>query len=115
MVLDINKFKKILGISTADTDKDFSLEFIIDDITETILNYCNIKKLPSGLEHTAYRMAIDLYRNENIGDEDSTAAVSSIEEGDTTVQFRKCVDENFKNTLLKNYTIQLNKYRRISW
>lgn len=114
-MLTVDKLKSLLGIENTDTSKNTILEFIIDDVTETILNYCNIEELPSGLEHTAYRMAIDLYRNENIGNEDSATAVSSIEEGDTTVQFKKYVDDNFKNTLLKNYTVQLNKYRRISW
>ncbi|WP_182185556.1 phage head-tail connector protein [Pectinatus frisingensis] len=114
-MLTTDKLKSLLGIELADTSRDNILEFIIDDVIENVINYCNIEELPSGLEHTAYRMAIDLYRNENVGNEESAAAVSSIEEGDTTVQFRKSVDEDFKNTLLKNYIPQLNRYRRIAW
>jgi len=115
MVLEINKLKSLLAIAISDMTQDVNLAFILEDVEETILNYCNIKTLPSGLLHTAYRMAIDLYRNEGIGETDAPVAISSIEEGDTTVQFRKIVDENFKDTLLKNYTPQLNRYRRVRW
>lgn len=114
-MLTVERIKPLLGISVQDTTQDANLAFILDDVTETILNYCNILELPAGLEHTACRMAIDLYRNEGIGDTDAPSAVSSIEEGDTTVQFRKVVDENFKDTLLKNYVSQLNRYRQVSW
>jgi hypothetical protein len=110
-----DKLKNLLGIAATDTSQDVSLSFILDDIAETILNYCNLTELPSGLEHTAYRMAIDLYRNDGVGEADGPAVISSITEGDTTVQFRKSVDENFKDTLLKNYIPQLNRYRRVSW
>ncbi len=114
-MLTVEKLKPLLGIAAVDTAQDASLAFILSDVTETILNYCNLIELPAGLENTACRMAIDLYRNEGVGDADAPSAVSSIEEGDTTVQFRKAVDENFKDTLLKNYTPQLNRYRRVSW
>ncbi len=114
-MLTIERIKPLLGIAATDTAQDASLAFILGDVTEIILNHCNVTVLPVGLENTACRMAIDLYRNEGIGDTDAPSAVSSIEEGDTTVQFRKAVDENFKDTLLKNYTPQLNRYRRVSW
>lgn len=110
-MVTVDRLKGLLGIT--DTAEDTNLTFILEDVTEIILNYCNISELPSGLEHTAYRMAIDLYRNDGIGQADAPAAVSSIEEGDTTIQFQK--DENFKGTLLKDYRPQLNRYRRVSW
>ncbi len=114
-MLTVERLKPLLGIAAADTTQDTSIAFILGDVTETILNYCNLLELPAGLENTACRMAMDLYRNEGVGDAEAPSAVSSIEEGDTTVQFRKAVDENFKDTLLKNYTPQLNRYRRVSW
>ena len=64
--------------------------------------------------NTGYRMAMDLYRNENIGQEESASGpVSSMTEGDTSVSFRQYVDEHFKDTVLKNYRPVLNRYRRI--
>lgn len=114
--MELGKLKALLGIAPDDTTQDTSLQFIIDDVTETILNHCNLDELPSGLVHTAYRMAIDLYRNEAIGEAEAPLGfVSSITEGDVTTSFHKSADDGFKNTLLKNYHAQLNRYRRVSW
>lgn len=114
--MELEKIKRLLGIAFDDTSQDIIIQFIIDDVTETILNYCNINQLPSGLYQTAYRMAIDLYRNESIGDTDAPiGSVASIKEGDTTTNFNKSVDDHFKDTLLKNYTAQLNRYRKLAW
>lgn len=116
MALETVKLKELLGIAPADTEKDAGLEFIIADVEETILNYCNIKAMPHGLLNTAYRMAVDLYRNEAFGSEIlPSGSVTSIKEGDTQVSFNKSADENFHATLLKNYTAQLNRYRKLSW
>lgn len=56
MTLSLDKFKKLLGI--IDAAQETALQFILDDVTETILNYCNLNELPQGLENTAYRMAL---------------------------------------------------------
>ena len=115
-MLEVTKLKKLLGIAIEDTTQDANIEFILDDVTESILNYCNIKELPSGLVNPAYRMAIDLYRNENIGEEDAPlGVVTAIKEGDTQTSFSKSIDDNFKDTVMKNYYSQLNRYRKLVW
>lgn len=112
--MELTKLKQLLGIT--DESKDVVLQFIIDDVTETILNYCNIEEIPNGLVNTAYRMAIDLYRNENLGNEEyALGSVSTISVGDTSTSFKQSVDDGFKETLLKNYIRSLNKYRRVVW
>lgn len=114
--MELAKLKALLGIAADDTSQDASLQFILDDVSETIRNYCNLDELPSGLEHTAYRMAIDLYRNEAIGEADApVGSVSSIKEGDTQTDFNKTATAGYAETLLKNYHAQLNRYRRLSW
>ncbi|VUZ28529.1 Uncharacterised protein [Acetobacterium wieringae] len=111
--MDVEKLKKLLGITG--TDQDPILEFIIEDVTETVKNYCNISSIPQGLLNTAYRMAMDLYRNENIGDSSiSIGQVSSITEGDTSTSFKSSTAE-FKDHIMKNYRAQLNKYRKLVW
>lgn len=111
--MDVEKLKKLLGITG--TGQDPILEFIIEDVTETIKNYCNISTIPQGLVNTAYRMAMDLYRNENIGDSSiSIGQVSSITEGDTSTSFKSSTAE-FKDHIMKNYRAQLNKYRKLVW
>lgn len=110
--MELEELKALLGI--ADESKDAVLDFIIEDVEETIKNYCQIEEVPQGLINTAYRMAMDLYRNENIGSEDcALGSVSSITEGDTSTSFRQYADDNFKDTVLKNYKPQLNRYRKV--
>ena len=89
-----------------------------EDAEEIILNYCNISQIPKGLEKTAYRMAMDLYRNEQPGTVKGSASgsVSSIEEGDTTVSFNtNSYDEAYAASLLKVYSKSLNRYRKVAW
>lgn len=106
--MEVAKLKKLLGIE--DESKNEILEFVIANVEEIIKNYCHVDEVPEGLNHTAYRMAMDLYRNENMGDETAAiGAVSSISEGDTTTSFRQYVDDNFKDTVLKNYKFSLNR------
>lgn len=113
-MLEIAKLKNLLGIVS--DEKDTVLQFILDDVEETILNYCNIKEMPTGLLNTAYRMAMDIYRNENVGSEESSAGdVTSIKEGDTTVSFGSISGGNvFASSILKNYAVQLRRYRRLA-
>ncbi len=114
--MELNKLKQLLGIKVDDASQDTQLEFIISDVEETITNYCNIDEVPKGLINTSYRMAVDLYRNENLGHEESAlGSISSISEGDTSIAFKQSVDDNFKDTLLKNYKPHLNRYRRLVW
>lgn len=113
--MELEKLKALLGIDIEDTSKDTILEFTIENVTEIILNHCNVEEVPEGLYTTAYRMCIDLYRNENLGDESSPlGSISSISEGDTSTSFRSNVAE-FKDSLLKDYKKQLNKYRKVAW
>lgn len=112
--MELAKLKALLGIE--DDSKDVILEFVIDDVEETIKNYCHVDTVPDGLMNTGYRMAMDLYRNENIGScTGATGSVSSITEGDTSTSFRQYVDDNFKDTVLKSYKSSLNRYRKVAW
>ena len=112
--MEVAKLKELLGIE--DESKDVILEFVIADVEETIKNYCHVDEMPDGLQNTGFRMAMDLYRNENIGSESAAVgSVSSITEGDTSTSFRQYVDDNFKDTVLKNYKSSLNRYRKVVW
>ena len=118
MGLSLEKFKPLLGIEIADNTRDAVLSFILEDTAQIILNYCNLRTLPKGLETTAYRMAMDIFRNENIGNaEYAGGAVSSIHEGDVSVSYNGSAyaDSGYKDTVLKNYEAQLNNFRRLKW
>lgn len=111
--MELEKLKALLGME--DDSKDVLLQFTIEDVEETIKNFCNIEEVPEGLLNTGYRMCMDLYRNENLGDESNPlGSISSISEGDTSTSFRSNATE-FKDSLLKNYQAQLIKYRKLVW
>lgn len=109
--MELLKLKQLLGISPTDTKQDNILQFLIENVEETILNYCHLKKLPSGLLHTAYRMTIDLYQYDRPS-ADTNVVVSSISEGDTTTSFKNAADI-LQESILKDYKTQLNLYRKL--
>lgn len=112
---NLEKLKKLLGIPLEDNSKDFLLEFALEDVEQIVKNYCHIKEIPKELNTTVLKMAIDIYRNENLGEEESSlGSISSISEGDTSVSYRSSVAE-FKDSLIKDYKAQLNKYRKLVW
>lgn len=111
--MELEKLKSLLGIT--DSLKDSLVQFVMEDVEEVIKNYCNITEIPEGLTQTSYRMAMDLYKNENLGDEGiALGSISSISEGSTSTSFRSSASE-FKDSLLKDYKSQLNKYRKLVW
>ena len=104
----------MLGIPEGDTAQDIALQFLMEDVDETIRNYCNLKAVPAGLASTSYRMAMDLYRYERPGDGDAPVQVSSISEGDTSTSFTSAADA-LSGGILKDYQGQLNRYRKLGW
>ena len=110
------ELKPLLGIELDDKSQDTVLNFMLGNIEETILNYCNLKTLPQGLKFTTYRMAVDLCRNEQLGVNETEKPVSSLSEGDTSVGFSSSIYEtSFTDSLLKRYDKQLSRYRRLLW
>ena len=112
--MDLKKLKGLLGIPADDTSQDTALQFVMEDVEETIRNYCNQKTVPAGLASTSYRMAIDLYRNDHPGEGDAPVRVSSISEGDTSTSFTSAADA-LDGGVLKDYRGQLNRYRKLGW
>lgn len=114
--LEVSTLKRLLGVDSTDTSKDFILQFILDDVEEKVLNYCNIDEIPISLKNTCYRMAIDMYRNETLGQEQQDMIVSSISEGDTSTSFKvKEQDKTYIDSIFKDYKSQLNRYRKLVW
>ncbi|HBF6312414.1 TPA: phage head-tail connector protein [Clostridioides difficile] len=113
--MEVERLKKLLGFSREDDSKDTMLEFILEDVEEMVKNYCNVPTIPEQLNSTILRMAIDMYKNESLGSEDiALGSISSISEGDTSVSYRSSASE-FKESLLKDYKSQLNRYRKLRW
>lgn len=114
--MELEKLKALLGISMEDTSKNTTLEFAIDDVTNIILEHCHIEEIPKGLLTTAYKMAMKLYRNENLGSEETAiGSISSISEGDTSTSFRDNVESDYKDSILNEYKSKLNRFRKLVW
>ena len=113
MVSMLEKLKMLLGIT--DDSKDMILQFTIDNVTDMILNYCNIDKLPEKLENVVLSMCVDKYRAESFGSEEVKAPVKSISEGDVSVSFGSSysVSDNPSMEFLKGYKVQLDRFRRL--
>ncbi len=105
-IMEITRIKELLGVPVV------SLTFIADIVEETVLNYCNLDKLPDGLKNTCLRMAVDLYRYEKPTESGVPLRVASITEGETATSF-SVLNDVLKGTILKDYKGQLNRYRRM--
>lgn len=107
---NIDMVKKLLGNN--DNISDALIEFALDNASEIIKNYCNIKSVPAELNLTLIRMGVDLYRNEKLGSSDVPQNVTGVTIGDTSTSFGN-ISSDYSATLLKNYTKVLNRYRRV--
>lgn len=137
LVMDIVKVK--LG---ADTPSEPLLKITVDEIEQTILNYCNINEIPKELTYTFANMVVDLFRYEDefikattvsVEDEEeeaepdvNTGNINSIRVGDTTITFGSGSDTSIYNknlrshqanldTVVLDYESQLKKFRRLVW
>lgn len=137
LVMDIVKVK--LG---ADTPSEPLLKITVDEIEQTILNYCNINEIPKELTYTFANMVVDLFRYEDEfikattvsveGEEKeaepdvNTGNINSIRVGDTTITFGSGSDTSIYNknlrshqanldTVVLDYESQLKKFRRLVW
>lgn len=111
----IATLKVLLGIT--DESKDVILAFVIDKVRDMVCNYCNIEEVPIGLNNVLLNMCIDMYRAESLGQEQVQGPVKGISEGDVSVAFGSAAStsENSGMTFLKDYTAQLNRYRKVRW
>lgn len=110
--MEKEKLKELLSITG--NEQDVQLDFILDDVTEIIKCYCNIESVPAGLVNTGYRMAIDIYRAESIGEETTPMQVTSVSIGGTSTGFANSTD-TIKDTILKSYKAVLNRFRKLGW
>lgn len=110
----LDTLKSLLGPNVVEE----AAQFCLDECEGLALDYCNLEELPTGLQSTVIRMAVDLYRLEGYGDAaGAVGEVTSIKEGDTTITYER----NRYNAqtgaggaaLLKNYSARLNSYRKL--
>lgn len=109
------KLKALLGIT--DDSKDEVLDFTLATVKDIICNYCRTEKVPEGLENIWLDMCVALFRGESLGQETAEGVVKSIAEGDTSISFGSAFSngEDGVMVFLRNYSHQLDRYRRVGW
>ena len=129
MYADIIKRLASLGY-VFDSADDWVLNFIVDKVTNTIKNECNVIEIPDGLHQIAVDMVCGefLMMKKGSGQLDGfevdldSAALKQIQEGDTSVSFAiEAVASPEKRldaliSYLMNYgRSQFITYRRLKW
>lgn len=113
---------------------DIEIEVAILEIEEVIKNYCNINIIPTELKYTWANMATDLIRyqyemnnpqsNDDLLNSFGTADITELKVGDTQIGVggnnsvsAKALNSHKANldTLIFNYQVQLNRFRKLVW
>lgn len=98
---------------------DELLEMYILEVGQTIKNYCNRSDIPAELSFVHANMVVDfIKRIDRSVDPEGNTSVSSIKEGDVSVQFGSARIESRERAtekLLFNYSEQLNRFRKMGW
>lgn len=96
----------------------------IDEIGYRIKHYCNIRAIPEGLKFTWASMTMDAVRIELVNVDEIAESVGdegTVKIGDTQIGFsaaRGGVSNTSKSaidTVVLNYRVDLNRYRRLGW
>lgn len=105
--------KILLGIS--DGSLDSVLQVYLSMTERSILNYCNIKELPSALDYTLCEMTADIYRENASKNKVGSVVgnVSSVSEDGRTVSFSSGAEIKASIEDRITRTSELNRYRKL--
>lgn len=114
---NVNKVKKILNIS--ENGLDSYLEFCEDNITNKILDRCNIETIPERLNTLIQEFLIEQYNINKEGIGEGKKIVSSVSDNGQSVSFQTIggagnVSKNADEFLDRNMSI-LVAYRKMRW
>ena len=114
---NINEVKKILNI-TDDKLNDY-LKFCEQNITDKILDRCNVETIPKRLNLLIQEFLIEQYKLNENGILEGKKQVSSISDNGQTVQFQivggvNAIAKNAEQFLDRNMSA-LVAYRKIRW
>ena len=82
-----------------------------------VKGYCNIEQIPIELKNVCVEIAMLLYDNENYGEEEKSARLKSITEGNVSVSYQNEASswKEQKSVLMKMFSEELNKFRKMKW
>ena len=105
--------KTLLGIEAGDITQDDILRLYIEIVMQSIINYCNIEKLPEALYFEAAQMVVDLKNGASTNAADTAGKVSSISEAGRTVSFDAAGAHQAVNAKLADRKTQLDRFKLI--
>lgn len=119
---DVKKLMTLLGLKEdmAAGKEEYCL-FVLEQAEDMVKNYCHIQQMPKTLKNIWFSMAMELYRAILPGQTECIGAVKAIREGELSLSFQEGGSDYPSATLLKNYsgltflrnyTEQLNGFRR---
>lgn len=110
----LSTLKILLGIT--DDSLNGILQIYLSMTENAILNYCNIKELPSALNFTLCEMTADVYRENDSKNKVGSVvgSVSSVSEDGRTVSFSNGseIKSSIEDRITKR-THELNRYRKL--
>ena len=113
----LDKLKLLLGITGE--EQDGVLAFVLDSVTDLVLNYCHLDEIPPRLESVVVRMAADQVRSEGYGQTAAPQVAQSVSRGDVTVNYGSNSNTaeitGAGKSLLDDYRTQLNAFRKVRW
>lgn len=117
MLQNARKAKEILGVTDNKLDK--YLEFCEKNITNKILDICNIKNIPDKLNTLIQEFLIEQYNLNKEGIGEGKKQVSSVSDNGQSVNFQtfggvNSMSKNVDAFLNRNMTT-LVSYRKIRW
>lgn len=114
----MNVFDIVKSKVPPDTFTDDELLLKIEEVAQTIKTYCNRSDVPDDLKFVHANMTLDLIGYEIKALNPSDFAVAkSVKEGDVAVEFgsNTTTSEQATMRILTNYTLQLNRFRKLRW
>lgn len=98
---------------------DVLLEMDIEEVGQSIKNYCNRTDIPNELRFVHANMVVDFINGNNRrNDPEAQSSVAAIKEGDVQVTFGAAKVESHERAteqLLFDYAKQLDKFRKLRW
>ena len=104
IILDV--IKEVLNIVDDDNSKNFIISYIIEDVSQYILNYCNLKFIPAELFFTFVNMCVYKYKYIT---NSYNSNVKSITEGDVSISFSNIDNKE----VFSSFFNELNRFRKI--
>ncbi len=94
---------------------DVALLFACERSIEMVKNYCYIEQIPTELKNVCVEIALLLY--DNGGYQSKNTTLKSIKEGNValTYQSESSAWKENKKTLLKEFSEELDRFRKLKW